>query len=105
MKNPTVQVAIAVVYFCLTLAGVAGLAYKLFSPGGWVSQGLGYAWNLQLHYSLIALPVIVVAVLLGVKMFTGFFDAKSGRLGNWLTGACMLLGAYFIVRLIFYGSL
>ncbi|HXZ97665.1 MAG TPA: hypothetical protein VEG37_11555 [Burkholderiales bacterium] len=105
MKNPSVQVVIALVYFSLTLAGVAGLAYKLFEPDGWVSHGLGYVWTLELHYSLMAVPVIIAAALLGIKVFTGFFDAKSSTLGNWLTGACMVLGAYFILRLIFHGSL
>ncbi|HUL41488.1 MAG TPA: hypothetical protein VLV32_06265 [Burkholderiales bacterium] len=104
MKNPAAQAVIAVVYFCLTIAGVAGLAYKLFMPGGWVSHALGYVWNLQLHYSLMLLPVLIVAIVLGVKIFTGVFDKKTSTFGNWLTGACMALGAYFITSLIIYGK-
>lgn len=106
MKDPRIQLLIAVVSFCLTLTGVAGLAYKLFSPeGGWLVQALGYVWDLQLHYSLMAFPVLIAAIVLGIKLFTGFFDAKISTFGNWLTGAFMALGLFFIVRLIFYGSL
>jgi hypothetical protein len=104
-KNPKVMVAVALVYFCLTLAGVTGLAYKIFNPEGWLSQALGYAWDIQLHFSLIALPVMIVAVYLGLKLFKGFWYTKSGTFGNWLTVACMALGGYFIVRLIFWGSI
>ena len=106
MKNPAIQVFIALVYFCLTLAGVIGLAYKIFNPEeGWVVQALGHVWDLQLHYSLMAIPVLIAAVVLGKMLFSGFFDRMSGTIGNWLTGAFMALGVYFIVRLIFYGSL
>jgi hypothetical protein len=102
-KNPATQVFIALVYFCLTLTGVSGLAYKIFRPEGWLSQALGYVWDVQLQYSLIALPVLIVAIVLGIKLFSGLLDAKTSVLGNWLTGACMALGVYFIVTLIFYG--
>ena len=104
MKNPRIQLLIAVVSFCLTLVGVAGLAYKIFNPEGWLVQALGYVWDLQLHYSLMAIPVLIAAIFLGIKFFTGFFDAKSSTLGNWLTGTCMALGVYFLVRLIFFGG-
>ena len=104
-KNPAIMAAIAVVYFCLTLAGVTGLAYKIFNPEGWLSQLVSYVWDVQLHYSLMAIPVLIVAILLGVKLFTRVFDVRSSALGNWLTGGCMALGVYFIVRLIFYGSI
>ena len=105
MKNPRIQLLIAVVSFCLTLVGVAGLAYKIFNPEGWLVQALGYVWDLQLHYSLMAFPVLIAAIVLGKMLFSGFFDKMSGTIGNWLTGAFMALGVYFIVRLIFYGSL
>ena len=105
MKNPRIQLVIALASFCLTLIGVTGLAYKIFRPEGWLVQAFGLVWELQLHYSLMALPVLIAAIVLGIKLFTGFFDAKSSTLGNWLTGAFMALGLFFIVRLIFYGSL
>ena len=103
MKNPRIQLMIALVCFCLTLAGVAGLAYKIFRPEGWLVQGLGYVWDLQIHYSMMAIPVLIVAIVLGRKLFSGYF-VKSSTLGNWLTGAFMALGLYFLVRLIFFGG-
>ena len=105
MKNTAIKLIVALGCFCLTLAGVAGLAYKIFSPEGWLVQALGYVWDLQLHYSLMAFPVLIAAIVLGKMLFSGFFDKMSGTIGNWLTGAFMALGVYFIVRLIFYGSL
>ena len=95
---------IALASFCLTLAGVAGLAYKIFNPEGWLVQGLGYVWDLQIHYSLMAIPVLIAAIVLGKMLFSGFFDKISGTIGNWLTGAFMALGVYFLVRLIFFGG-
>ncbi|HWN30221.1 MAG TPA: hypothetical protein VNN78_02505 [Burkholderiales bacterium] len=104
MKNPRIQLMIALASICLTLIGVAGLAYKIFRPEGWLVQALGLVWNLQLHYSLMVLPVLIAAIVLGIKLFTGFFDAKSSTFGNWLTGAFMALGWYFIARLVFFGG-
>ncbi|HEY6281892.1 MAG TPA: hypothetical protein VIW72_08920 [Burkholderiales bacterium] len=104
MKNPRIQLIIALASFCLTLTGVAGLAYKIFRPEGWLVQVFGHIWDLQLHYSLMAFPVLIAAIVLGIKLFSGFFDAKISTFGNWLTGAFMALGLLFIVRLIFYGG-
>jgi hypothetical protein len=95
---------IALASFCLTLTGVTGLAYKIFRPEGWLVQAFGHIWDLHLHYSLMAFPVLIAAIVLGIKLFTGFFDARISTFGNWLTGAFMALGLFFIVRLIFYGS-
>ena len=105
MKNTTIKLIIALVCFGLTLAGVAGLAYKIFNPDGWLVQALGLVWDLQLHYSIMAIPVVIAAIVLGKMLFSGFFDKLSGTIANWLTGAFMALGVYFIVRVIFYGGL
>lgn len=105
MKNTAITLIIALVCFGLTIAGVAGLAYKIFNPDGWLVQGLGLVWDLQLHYSLMAVPVLIAAIVLGKMLFSGFFNKLSGTIGNWLTGAFMALGMYFIVRVIFYGGL
>ena len=105
MKNTAIKLIVALVCFFLTLVGVAGLAYKVFNPDGWLVQVLGQVWNLQLHYSLMAVPVLIAAIVLGKMVFTGFFNKISGTFGNWLTGAFMALGLFFIVRLLFYGGL
>lgn len=105
MKNTAIKLIVALVCFFLTLTGVGGLAYKIFNPEGWLVQVLGYVWALQLHYSLMAIPVLIAAILLGKMLFTGFFNKMSGSIGNWLTVAFMALGLFFVVRLIFYGSL
>ena len=105
MKNPAIKVLVALACFGLTLTGVAGLAYKIFNPDGWLVQALGYVWDLELHFSIMAIPVLIAAIVLGKMVFSGFFVKTSGTIGNWLTGAFMALGLYYIVRLIFYGSL
>ena len=105
MKNPAIKVLVALACFGLTLTGVAGLAYKIFNPDGWLVQALGYVWDLELHFSIMAIPVLIAAVVLGKLVFSGFFNKLSGKFGNWLTGAFMALGMYFVVRVIFYGGL
>jgi hypothetical protein len=105
MKNPAIQVVVALVCFCLTLAGVVGLAYKIFSPEGWLVQALGQVWDLQIHYSVMAIPIAIAVIVLGKMLLSGFFNKMSGTIGNWLTSAFMALGLYFIVRLVFYGSI
>ena len=105
MKNTAIKLIIALACFGMTIAGVAGLAYKIFNPDGWLVQGLGLVWDLQLHYSLMAVPVLIAAIVLGKLLFSGFFNKLSGNFGNWLTGAFMALGMYFVVRVIFYGGL
>ncbi len=104
MKNTAIKLVVALVCFFLTLSGVAGLAYKIFNPDGWLVQALGLVWDLELHYSLMAVPVLIAAIVLGKMLLSGFFNNISGTIGNWLTGAFMALGVYFIVRLFFYGG-
>jgi hypothetical protein len=106
IKNPAIQVVVALVYFCLTLVGVTCLAYKIFNPeDGWLLQALGSVWDLSLHFSLMAIPVIIAVILLVKMIASGFFYKSSGSIGNWLTYTFLALGVYFVVRLIFYGSL
>ncbi len=106
IKNPAIQVAVALVCFSLTLVGVIGLAYKIFNPEeGWLVQAVGQVWDLSLHYSLMAIPVLIAVFVLGKMLSSGFFYKSSGTIGNWLTYAFMALGVYYTVRLIFYGSL
>ncbi len=104
IKNPAIQVVIALVCFYLTLTGVVGLAYKIFNPEGWLVQALGQVWDLSLHYSLMAIPVLIAIIVLGKMLVSGFFYKSSGTIGDWLTYAFMALGLYYTVRLIFYGS-
>ncbi|MGH8751837.1 MAG: hypothetical protein ACREUV_09050 [Burkholderiales bacterium] len=91
----------AVVCFILALAGVVGLAYRIFSPGGWLEQALGKVWDMQVNYSIMTIPVLIGAVVLGGYLFSDKFD-KGGKLGNFITYAFMALGLYFIARFLFF---
>ena len=96
-----IKLITAIVCFSLALAGVVGLAYKIFKPEGWLAQAVGKVWDLQLNYSIMTIPVLIGTFLLGKQLFSGVFD-KSGKFGNLITYACMALGLYFIVRVLFY---
>lgn len=103
--NQAVKLAIALAGFVLALAGVAGLAYQIFKPdGGWLVQMLGKVWDMQVNYSIMTIPVLIAVVILGNKLFSGFFD-KGGKLGNFITYAFMALGLYFIVKVLFFGGI
>lgn len=87
----------------LVLAGIAGLAFHLFEPGGWLIQALGGAWTLETHYGFMTIPVIGAAIWIGHKWFSGMFE-KGDVAGNVMLFALMAAGLFFIGRLIFGGG-
>lgn len=80
----------------LTLAGVAGLAYRIFSPGGWLTNAFGQIWTLEMHYLVMGLPVAIGGVVLFKHVSA---EARaSDLLGTVLMYLLMAYGLYTIVE-------
>lgn len=94
------------VVMALVLAGLAGISYHMFRDGGWMESILGNIWNFQAKYPLIALPVLVGAIILGImwrnhRLATG----HVGKLPTLLLYLLMAAGAYFIGHYAIRGEL
>lgn len=96
-----IKLTVALVCFILALAGVVGLAYKIFRPEGWLVQAVSRVWDLQINFSIMTIPVLIGVFLLGKALFSDLLEKKS-KFGNFMTYAFMALGLYFIVRVLFF---
>ena len=95
------KLIIAIASFGLALAGVVGLAYKIFKPEGWLAQLMSQVWDLQMNFSYLTIPVLIGVIVVGRYLFSGIIEEKS-KFGNVITYAFMALGLYFIVRVLFF---
>lgn len=96
-----IKLIIAIASFGLALAGVVGLAYKIFKPEGWLAQLMSRVWDLQMNFSYLTIPVLIGVIALGSYLFSDIVQQKS-KLGNVITYTFMALGLYFIVRVLFF---
>ncbi|MGH8744498.1 MAG: hypothetical protein ACREUY_09500 [Burkholderiales bacterium] len=96
-----IKLIIAIASFSLALAGVVGLAYKIFKPGGWLARVMSEVWDLQMNYSYLTIPVLLGVIALGSYLFSDIVQQKN-KLGNFITYAFMALGLFFIVRVLFF---
>lgn len=94
------------VVIALILAGIGGLSYHLFREDGWLETLLGDVLAMQLQYPLIAIPLTIAAIWLGVmwrnKRIT---RGHVSRLPDAFIWALMAAGAYFIGYYLIHGSL
>ncbi|HSS46062.1 MAG TPA: hypothetical protein VLL03_01430, partial [Burkholderiales bacterium] len=74
----------AIVCFSLALAGVVGLAYKIFKPEGWLAQAVAQVWDLQMNFSYLTIPVLLGVIALGSYLFSDIVQQKS-KLGTVIT--------------------
>jgi hypothetical protein len=78
--------------------GLVALAYTTLSPDGWLQSVLAHPGGAGL-----AAVGMVVVIAMGMRSLDrrGF----SGRIGDWLTYACLASGIYFAAKLAMTGTL
>ena len=90
----------------LVLAGIGGISYHLFKEEGWVESLLGNIWEIQVQYPLIAIPVTVAAIVLGMMWRDNrIARGRLSNLPNFFIYGLMAAGVYFIGYYAINGSL
>jgi hypothetical protein len=93
--------ALAIGLVGLAVLGLGGLAYKLFRPEGLGSSLLGYLWDKSPWLVWLA-AFSVAAITLAGRHALG---PAPGRGGNFVTYMFVLLGLFFLFKLVVTGSL
>jgi hypothetical protein len=92
----------AVALVGLVVLGIGGIFYRLFKPEGWGSSLLGYLWDKSPGLVWLAGFSLAAVTLAGRHAVRT--RAREGS-GNFLTYALVILGLFFLFRLLLTGSL
>jgi len=95
-SHALVQALVAFAMVMLIMIGIAGTAYRVIAPDGWIAQ----AFNRGALNGLAALSVIaIIAGMLWVKDTKSIF-AKSNKLIEMLVAGFAGLGALFLLQAV-----
>ena len=97
------QLILSLIYVAFVIAGISGISYSLFRPGGWVSNWLGNVWSMEMHYLVMAIPIFVISIIVIKKWLNGIFASSKGdTVVNLLMGVLLLAGVYFSGSYFFF---
>ena len=96
----------SLVTLVLVVVGIAGLAYKGFRDGGWVTTGIGKVADAFVHFPLMALG-------LTVAMFFSYRAWRSrqsmGHSSKFLVDMALYMlmaaGVFFIAQYVLHGEI
>jgi hypothetical protein len=86
----------ALVTVVLVLVAIAGVSYRAFRDGGWISQGFGKLSDAYMNYPLIALAVTVAAFFAYRAWRSRNVRGARHRYFDYLIYVLMAVGIYFI---------
>ena len=97
------QLILSFIYVIFVIAGISGISYSLFRPGGWVSSWLGSVWSMEIHFLVMAIPVLIISIIVIKKWLNGLFASSKGdTFVNILMSILLLAGIYFTGRYLFF---
>ncbi len=97
------QLILSLIYVAFVIAGISGISYSLFRPGGWVSGWLGNVWSMEMHYLVMAIPIFIISIIVIKKWLNGIFASSKGdTIVNLLMGTLLLAGVYFSGSYFFF---
>ncbi len=97
------QLILSLIYVAFVIAGISGISYSLFRPGGWVSNWLGSVWSMEMHYLVMTIPIFIISIIVIKKWLNGIFASSKGdTIVNLLMGILLLAGVYFSGNYFFF---
>ena len=88
----------------LVIAGLAGLGYRSFRDGGWVSQGAGKVVDAYITHPAIAIGVTIVLALIIRAWRDRHIRGKRTRAFDYMVYVFMAAGIYFVGHYILTGN-
>jgi len=86
----------------LLLVGIIGIAVQFFRDDGWLRQLLSKMFNSNM--GLASIPVLILVLYLINRWASSAADGKASTRGNLPLYIMMLIGAFFLFRLITTGD-
>jgi hypothetical protein len=96
------QTLMSVSSMLLMLLGLIGLGLELFKGDGWIGDGLGYLF--QSTTTMMLIPVIIFALWLLNRWISTSNKGETKKSGNLPMYIMMLVGAYYLFRLVTTGG-
>lgn len=94
------------VQFLLVVIGLIGISVQLFRDKGWLKQTLSAIMNTSTSTLLVALPVVLLAYLVGKSWMNSHGEHESANLtADVMLYVMMLVGAWFIFSYIISGDI
>lgn len=95
----------SVITLVLVVAGIAGLAYKGFRDGGWVTTGFGKFADLLIDFPLMALGLMVAMFFSYRAWMNRKNQGGGGKFFDLALYALMAVGVYFIAQYVLRGEI
>jgi ABC-type dipeptide/oligopeptide/nickel transport system permease component len=95
----------SVITLVLVVAGIAGLAYKGFRDGGWVTTGFGKIADLLIDFPLMALGLIVAMCFSYRAWINRRNQGSGGKVFDLALYVLMAAGVYFIAQYVLRGEI
>ncbi|MGQ0442620.1 MAG: hypothetical protein ACT4OH_04105 [Methylophilaceae bacterium] len=96
------QTIISVGSIILMLIGIVGIAMELFKDEGWLKTGLAKLFSSTT--TMMFIPVIILVLWLLNRWFSTPAKNETKKSGNIPMYLMMLVGAYYIFRIITTGG-
>jgi len=86
----------------LVLIGLIGIGLEFFKEGGWLKTA--FAWLFESTTHMMLIPVIIVAGWLFNHFISSSAKGEKKKSGDIPMYAMMLIGAYYVYRLVTTGG-
>ena len=86
----------------LVLIGLVGIGLEFFKEGGWLKTA--FAWLFESTTHMMLIPVIIIAGWLFNHFISSSAKGEKKKSGDIPMYAMMLVGAYYVYRLVTTGG-
>ena len=97
-----VQTIVSVGSMLLMLIGIIGLAMELFKDEGWLKSAIAWLFDSTAH--MVLFPVIILALWFLNRWFSTPSKSETKRSGNIPMYIMMIVGAYYLFRIVTTGG-
>jgi hypothetical protein len=99
-------VVLSGIQFLLVVIGLIGISVQFFRDKGWLKQTLSAILNTSSSTLLVALPVFLLAFLVGKSWMNSHSERESSSLtGDVMLYVMMLVGVWFIFSYLSSGDI
>lgn len=97
------QTLISVISMGLMILGIVGVTFEFFRTNGVLSRFVSKIFDSS--YTLILIPVLLLGFYFADRWMVSRKDQNATKRGNILLYAMMVVGVFFLFRLLTTGSL
>jgi len=104
--DSVLSVVLSITQLLLVAVGLIGLAIQFFRDKGWLKQWLSSLMNTSTSTLVIAVPVLLLAYLIGKSWMDSHSERESSNfIADIMLYVMMLVGAWFIFSYLTAGDI